>query len=100
MVNRSIRKGSQVSGLGLYFQSGNCAYYGGYPYEHWHSHTIAQFEPRRFETARGEVGGFMLSVTGLNTFYFLKDFHDMRCKYESKYSMKVGNSFIPLIGRM
>lgn len=24
----------------------------------------------------------MLSVTGLTKFYFLKDFHDKRCKYE------------------
>lgn len=24
----------------------------------------------------------MLSVTGLNKFYFLRDFHDMRCKYD------------------
>lgn len=29
----------------------------------------------------------MLSVTGLNKFYFLKDFHDMRCKYERVLSI-------------
>ena len=23
----------------------------------------------------------MLSVSGMNRFYFLRDFHDMRCKY-------------------
>lgn len=28
-----------------------------------------------------------MSVTGLNTFYFLKDFHDMRCKYERVLSI-------------
>lgn len=29
----------------------------------------------------------MLSVTGLNKFYFLKDFHDMRYKYERVLSI-------------
>lgn len=29
----------------------------------------------------------MLSVTGLNNFYFLKDFHDMRYKYERVLSI-------------
>lgn len=29
----------------------------------------------------------MLSVTGLNKFYFLKDFHDMRCKNERVLSI-------------
>lgn len=77
----------QVSGLRPCFQSGSGAYSGGYPYEQWHSHTAAQFEPRGFATARGEAGGFMLSVTGLNKFYFLKDFHDMRCKYERVLSI-------------
>lgn len=30
----------------------------------------------------------MLSVTGLNKFYFLKDFHDMRCKYGNRRKIK------------
>lgn len=79
--------GDQVSGLRPCFESGSVAYSGGYPYEQWHSHTAAQFEPLRFASARGEVGGFMLSVTGLTKFYFLKDFHDMRCKYERVLSI-------------
>lgn len=29
----------------------------------------------------------MLSVTGLNRFYFLRGFHDMRCKYERVLSV-------------
>lgn len=29
----------------------------------------------------------MLSMTGLTKFYFLKDFHDMRCKYERVLSI-------------
>lgn len=31
----------------------------------------------------------MLSITGLNRFFFVRDFHDMRCKYDKvlSYSM-------------
>ena len=29
----------------------------------------------------------MLDISGLNKFYFLKDFHDMRCKYERVLSI-------------
>ena len=29
-----------------------------------------------------ETGGTMLNVTGMNRFYYLRNFHDMRCKYE------------------
>lgn len=32
------------------------------------------------ETAGREVGGFMLTISGLKNFYYLPDFHDMRCK--------------------
>ena len=28
-----------------------------------------------------ESGGFMLSITGLNPFYYVRDFTDMRCKH-------------------
>ncbi|MEO3488685.1 hypothetical protein ABG827_19175 [Phocaeicola vulgatus] len=29
----------------------------------------------------------MLSITGLNQFYYLRGFHDMRCKYERVLSI-------------
>jgi hypothetical protein len=29
----------------------------------------------------------MLNITGLNNFYYLLDFHDMRCKYEKVLSI-------------
>ena len=34
-----------------------------------------------------EFGGFMLSINGLNQFYYLRGFHDMRCKYERVLSI-------------
>ena len=29
----------------------------------------------------------MLNVTGMNRFYYLRNFHDMRCKYERVLSI-------------
>ena len=29
----------------------------------------------------------MLNVTGINRFYYLRNFHDMRCKYERVLSI-------------
>ena len=29
----------------------------------------------------------MLNITGMNRFYYLRDFHDMRCKYERVLSV-------------
>ena len=29
----------------------------------------------------------MLNITGLNRFFFIRDFHDMRCKYDKVLSI-------------
>ena len=34
-----------------------------------------------------EAGGSMLSVTGLNHFYYVRDFSDMRCKHSRVLSI-------------
>lgn len=34
-----------------------------------------------------EVGGVMLNVTGLNKFYYIRNFTDMRCKYDRVLSI-------------
>ena len=39
------------------------------------------------EAADRETGGSMLSVTGLNQFYYLRDFTDMRCKHSRVLSI-------------
>lgn len=36
---------------------------------------------RAVEASRGEIGGPMLSISELGRFYYLRNFHDMRCKY-------------------
>lgn len=39
-----------------------------------------KFKLPRVETIGREIGGFMLTITGLKNFYYLPSFHDMRCK--------------------
>ena len=39
------------------------------------------------EKSDRETGGTMLNVTGMNRFYYLRNFHDMRCKYERVLSI-------------
>mgnify|MGYP006982334296 FL=1 len=39
------------------------------------------------EATDREVGGPMLNVTGLNRFYYLRDFTDMRCKHSRVLSI-------------
>lgn len=75
------------SGAGAFGHPGSCPYPCGHPHEQWSPYPATQLEPFGFERARGETGGFMLSVTGLNRFYFLRGFHDMRCKYERVLSI-------------
>lgn len=41
----------------------------------------------RIETTDRETGGAMLSVTGINRFYYLRDFTDMRCKHSRVLSI-------------
>ena len=46
-----------------------------------------QFKLRSFVEARGEIGGSMLKVNGMYRFSYLRDFHDMRCKYDRVLSV-------------
>lgn len=62
-------------------------YHGGYSDDQRYSYSTAKFKLRWSKTLGREVGGFMLSITGLNQFYYLRGFHDMRCKYERVLSI-------------
>lgn len=62
-------------------------YHGGYSDDQRYSYSTAKFKLRWSKTLGREVEGFMLSITGLNQFYYLRGFHDMRCKYERVLSI-------------
>lgn len=58
-----------------------------YPYDRWNAHTATELKLRGFEEPGGEAGGTMLNITGMTRFYYLQNFHDMRCKYERVLSV-------------
>ncbi len=53
-----------------------------HPYEKQNTDTATKLNLPELEKADRETGGTMLNVTGMNRFYYLRNFHDMRCKYE------------------
>lgn len=59
----------------------------GYSHEQWRTYKSEKSKLHGFEEPGREVGGFMLNITGLNRFYFVRDFHDMRCKYDKVLSI-------------
>ncbi len=67
--------------------SGVCPHHGRYPHEQRYTYSATQFRLRGLEAPGRESGVFMLSINGLNRFYYLRDFHDMRCKYERVLSI-------------
>ena len=53
----------------------------GLAYKQRASFASGEFKLRGVEASRGEAGGPMLSVSGPEKFYYLRNFHDLRCKY-------------------
>lgn len=52
-------------------------YFDGDPHEQW----VSCFPEESKRKSCREVGRFVLSVTGLNPFYYVSDFTDMRYKH-------------------
>ena len=63
------------------------SYLGGYPYEQRCACQSEEFGLCGFEESGRETEGFMLNITGLNRFFFVCNFHDMRCKYDKVLSI-------------
>ena len=58
-----------------------CAHPVGLAYKQRASFASGELKLRGVEVSRGEAGGSMLSVSGPDKFYYLRNFHDLRCKY-------------------
>ena len=67
--------------------SGNVAYHGGYSDEQRLAPLAKELELSGSAFVDREVGGVMLSVTGLNRFYYIPGFTDMRCKHSRVLSI-------------
>ena len=58
-----------------------------HPYDKRNTDTATKLDLPELEKSDRETGGTMLNVTGMNRFYYLHNFHDMRCKYERVLSI-------------
>ena len=58
-----------------------------HPYDKLNTDTATKLNLPELEKSDRETGGTMLNVTGMNRFYYLRNFHDMRCKYERVLSI-------------
>jgi transposase len=56
-------------------------------YQQWLAFVPKEFKLPGFGSYGRETGGVMLSVTGLNHFYYVRDFTDMRCKHSRVLSV-------------
>lgn len=59
----------------------------GVAHEQWSSSYPEESKLSGSEGSDREVGGLMLSVTGISRFYYLRDFTDMRCKHSRVLSI-------------
>ena len=64
-----------------------CSYFCGVANDQWAAYLPKEPKLPGVEAADRETGGTMLSVTGLNQFYYLRDFTDMRCKHSRVLSI-------------
>ena len=64
-----------------------CSYSCGVANDQWAAYLPKEPKLSGVEAADRETGGSMLSVTGLNQFYYLRDFTDMRCKHSRVLSI-------------
>lgn len=65
----------------------SCPYTCGASYDQWTAYLPKEPKLSGVEAADRETGGSMLSVTGINRFYYLRDFTDMRCKHSRVLSI-------------
>ena len=63
------------------------SYTCGVAYDQWIAHISKEPKLSGVEAIDREVGGLMLSVTGINRFFYLRDFTDMRCKHSRVLSV-------------
>lgn len=82
-INFTNRRISDATTCGVFF--------GPHSRRNSHDQWLTSFseEPKLSgaEATGGETGDSMLSVTGINHFYYLRDFTDMRCKHSRVLSI-------------
>ena len=64
-----------------------CSYPRGVANDQWAAYLPKEPKLSGAEATDRETGGSMLSVIGINRFYYLRDFTDMRCKHSRVLSI-------------
>ena len=86
----TILKGSLL--ISLFREKGKCEILSckndnRHPYNKQNTNKATKLNQPGLEKSDRETGGIMLNVTGMDRFYYLHNFHDMRCKYERVLSI-------------
>ena len=95
--------GQSPKGSVLFSYSGKKGEYGTlsykdddrHPYDKRNKDTATKLDLPELEKSDRETGGTMLNVIGMNRFYYLRKFHDMRCKYERAVSFGISQEILP-----
>ena len=86
--SRRADGGKPFSGTIIYRNEAfRCSYSCGVANDQWPAYLPEEPKLSRAEATDRETGGAMLSVTGINRFYYLRDFTDMRCKHSRVLSI-------------
>ena len=85
--SRGIKEGRPSAGRIVGFGDLTSENIGGVANDQWTAYLTEESKLSRVEAIDREVGGAMLSVTGINRFYYLRDFTDMRCKHSRVLSI-------------
>ena len=86
--SRRVKEGKPFSRTIFYSNEAFlCSYPRGVANDQWAAYLPKEPKLSGVEAADRETGGSMLSVTGINRFYYLRDFTDMRCKHSRVLSI-------------
>ena len=86
--SRRVKEGKPFSRTIFYSNEAFlCSYPRGVANDQWAAYLPKEPKLSGAEATDRETGGSMLSVTGINRFYYLRDFTDMRCKHSRVLSI-------------
>ena len=84
-------KRTEEGGVPAGVTEGQCGIHSSYTCgvanDQWAAYLTEEPKLSRAEATDRETGGSMLNVTGINRFYYLRDFTDMRCKHSRVLSI-------------
>ena len=87
LCSKRTEEGEKPSGVTECQCDIHSSYTCGVANDQWATYLPEEPKLSRAEATDRETGGSMLNVTGINRFYYLRDFTDMRCKHSRVLSI-------------